>query len=295
MKVKKNQVLVRCSRCKKGYFKYVGHVKENIKLGHNFFCSHECMSNFHKTGKWLECENQLCKKKFYRPSNDILEHNYCSRSCAVKVNNLRYPKWPKRYCVECGAEFKNRDSEYCSLKCGYMQNGKRTLKYTKEEPINLIRKYFKKNNRVPARRNLPLLASCTRYYFGSWNNAVIATGLTPNRSHDHRMYRRIMTKANDGHMCDSVSEAIIDDWLTKNKIPHKRDIPYPDTNHKADWAVKDNIFIEYFGLAKDSPRYDRSIRKKKKLCEKFRIKLIEIYPQDLYPDISLDSKLKALL
>lgn len=286
---------VRCTTCKKSFSKDIGHINENLKLGHNFYCSKICESKRKNKQKFLICENPNCDKSFLRMPNDILEHNYCSRSCAAKVNNLRYPKWPKRYCTECGTEFKNRDSEYCSLKCGYMQNGKKTLKYAKEEPINLIRKYFKKNNRVPARRDLPLLASCTRYYFDSWNNAIIAAGLTPNRSHDHRMYRRIITKANDGHLCDSVSEALIDNWLTKNKILHERNTPYPNTNHKADWGIKgDKIFVEYFGLAKDSPRYDRSIRKKKKLCQKFKIKLIEIYPRDLYPKISLENKLKTL-
>ncbi len=157
----------------------------------------------------------------------------------------------------------------------------------------MIKEFYQKYRRVPAKRDILELIHRAPHLFGSWNKAVTAAGLTPNRSHDNRMYKRIMTKARDGHLCDSVSEALIDNWLSKNKISHERDVSYPNTNHKADWAVKD-IFIEYFGLAKDSPRYDRSIRKKKKLCEKFNIKLIEIYPNDLYPNINLDNKLKFL-
>ena len=89
---------------------------------------------------------------------------------------------------------------------------------------------------------------------------------------------------------------MIDNWLSKNRISHERDVSYPASSHKADWGVKNNrIFIEYFGLAKDSPRYDRSIEVKQKLSRKFSIELIEIYPSDLYPKFSLDEKLKILL
>ncbi|MBI4160274.1 hypothetical protein HY504_03845 [Candidatus Wolfebacteria bacterium] len=131
--------------------------------------------------------------------------------------------------------------------------------------------------------------------FGSWNNAIIAAGLQPNRSHSQRMYKRILTKALDGHYCDSISELLIDNWLYKNKILHERDVHYPKTHHKADWAVSigsRKIFVEYFGLANDSPRYDRSIKEKKKLCHKNKISLISIYPKDLYPKTFFEDNLK---
>lgn len=84
----------------------------------------------------------------------------------------------------------------------------------------------------------------------------------------------------------------IDNWLFKNNISHERDILYPDTNHKTDWAIKNkNIFIEYFGLANDSPRYDQTIQIKKDLCKKHKIKLLDIYAKDLYPVNNLDKRL----
>ncbi len=98
----------------------------------------------------------------------------------------------------------------------------------------------------------------------------------------------------DGHICDSVSEALIDNWLHKNGIAHTRNAKYPRTKHLADWKIGDDTFIEYFGLANDSHRYDRVIKEKKKLCEKNGIRLVEIYPSDLYPKVSLDNKLKGL-
>ncbi len=80
------------------------------------------------------------------------------------------------------------------------------------------------------------------------------------------MYKRICAKAADGHLCDSVSELLIDNWLYENKIPHERDAHYPGTHHKSDWAImieEQKTFVEYFGLANDSPRYDRAIEEKK--------------------------------
>ena len=141
-------------------------------------------------------------------------------------------------------------------------------KYTRQKLINAIRQKVEGLQRIPTRREMKESKTCQKI-FGSWNNAIIAAGFKPNRSHSQRMYKRTITKASDGHPCDSISEAIIDNWLAKNNIFHKRDICYPTTNHKADWEISignKKIFIEYFGLANDSPRYDRSIKEKKKLC-----------------------------
>jgi len=255
------------------------------------------MSKFKKTGKWLICENEHCSNKFYRVKHAILEHNFCSQSCAAIVNNHRYPKWPKRYCAICKKEFKNRDSEYCSTKCGYLstsnyRNGK--SKYTREQIILVIRNFYQQHKRVPAKREVLGIVGCATHKFGSWTATIAAAGLEPHRSHDHRMYRRMKTKARDGHVCDSISEVVIDNWLAKHNISHTRNAKYPTTNHQADWAIKDStVFVEYFGLAKDSPRYDKEIKRKQNLCRKNKIKLVEIYPSDLYLTISLDVKLAS--
>jgi hypothetical protein len=103
-----------------------------------------------------------------------------------------------------------------------------------------------------------------------------------------------MTKAKDGHVCDSVSEALIDNWLFDHEIPHERNAKYPETKHRADWKIQNGDFVEYFGLAKDSPRYDRSVGQKQKLCRQHNINLVSLYPSDLYPKIVLDNKLGFL-
>ncbi len=160
--------------------------------------------------------------------------------------------------------------------------------------ISLIKSYSDKNYRVPAKRDVAEISHKAINLFGSWNEAVLASGLNPNRSHDNRMYRRSLGKALDGHNCDSASEILIDNWLSQNKIAHKRNVKYPNTNHIADWQIGSAVFVEYFGLAKDSPRYDRVIKEKISLCRKNNIKLVAIYPSDLYPKITLENKLSGL-
>lgn len=285
-----------CSVCSKEFLKPLYHINQNLKLGHNFYCSKKCLSQYSKRGRILNCENPVCNEEFYRAPKDVMPHNFCSSSCAATVNNQRYPKWPKRYCAICKKEFKNRESKYCSSKCGWTAFKKhREPKYNSTELQAIIKTLAKELGRCPSRRELGNMSHMAIREFGSWNNAVLASRLEPHRSDDNRMYRRTRTKARDGHVCDSVSEALVDNWLHKNKIKHSRNTKYPTTNHKADWSIKGGkIFIEYFGLAKDSPRYDREIKLKKRLCKKNGIKLVEIYPKDLYPTNLLDKTLHKL-
>lgn len=288
-----------CHNCAKQFWKDKGHVNENFKLGHGFYCSRKCLTKHKTLGKILSCENPKCNNKFYRAPKDMSVHNYCSSSCATIINNLRYPKWPKRYCAACGKEFKNRASKYCSSKCGwsalYNNRGHIATKYIPEEIQKAIKQLAKQLGRSPSRRELGNMSYAAIRSFGSWNKAMETADLVPHRSHDHQMYRRTRTKALDGHVCDSISEALIDNWLTQNNIPHTRDTHYPTTNHRADWSIKNGkVFVEYFGLAKDSPRYDRAVKEKQKICKKNHIRLIEVYPSDLYPKMSLDGKLALL-
>lgn len=279
-----------CYFCHKQFLTKKAYFIFNKKVGYHSFCSKKCQYKSQLRGRILTCENFACNKKFYRAPNNILSSNYCSRSCAATINNQKYPKWPIKYCKKCQKPFRREGSSYCSIKCGKLGR----FKYTKEEIIKAVQDHHKNTGRVPAKREISDVSEKATHIFGSWNNTIIAAGLTPNRSHDNRMYRRLCGKAADGHKCDSVSEILIDNWFHKNKIKHLRYIPYPDTNHIADWSLNNGeIFVEYFGLANDNPRYAHAIREKKTLCKNNKIKLISIYPSDLYPKIKIANKFKS--
>lgn len=286
---------VRCKKCNKIFYRPNSRFNEAVKFGWNQYCSKKCEYEHRTTKKILDCEN--CGKKFERSQNDVSTHNYCSHSCAAIINNKRYdhrrmlPTF--KACEQCGREYRKstNNKKFCSRICRYKAIG-----YDKEKLIKIIKKTAKKLKRVPARREFwgGVDKACVRL-FGSWNKAVFTAGFTPNRSHNDRMYKRVATRAIDGHLCDSISELLIDNWLYKNKIPHERNACYPSTNHKADWKIfykEKQIFVEYFGLANDSPRYDRCIKEKLELCNKNNISLIAIYPKDLYPKNFLEDNLK---
>lgn len=60
------------------------------------------------------------------------------------------------------------------------------------------------------------------------------------------MYKRRICIARDGHICNSVSELIIDNWLHKHNITHQKEAPYPKGKFVADWAIATNTLVEYF-------------------------------------------------
>ncbi len=287
-----SKVKVGCYFCRKQFLTKRAYFIFNKEAGYNSFCSQKCQYKSRLRGKTLYCGNSGCNKNFYRTPSSISTFNYCSKPCAAIINNQKYPKWPIKYCKKCFEPFRREGSPYCSAECGKLGR----FKYTKNEIINTVKKYYREYSRTPAKRELPEIFHKAIHMFGSWNNTILEAGLTPHRSHDSRMYKRSKTKALDGHLCDSVSEAIIDNWLHKNDIVHARNTSYPNTNHLADWSINNaKTFIEYFGLAKDSPRYDRAIKEKMKICQKNNIKLVSIYPRHLYPKNSLDKYLSKLL
>jgi hypothetical protein len=290
---------VKCAFCGKEFFRRKEQFNEAKKFGWKQYCSPECLSKSRTKKQMLVCEN--CGKRFSRVLNAISLHNYCSRSCAAKVNNKKYPKRQAklRICIKCGTKFRKNTNniKYCSLSCR-----RKAEQRIPEELIKIIKETAKKLKRAPAKREINTIQDSCRRIFGSWNNAILAAGLQPNRLDSQRMYKRTSTVALDGHFCDSISEFLIDNWLYKNKILHERNAHYPKTHHKADWAIiieKQKIFVEYFGLANDSPRYDRAIKEKRKLCHKNKIPLIAIYPRDIYPkeflEKSLQNKFKKIL
>lgn len=263
---------IACSYCKKDFLKDKRHINENLKLGNNCYCSSKCQYLFKNKQIELECENSACVNKFKRAPNDISLHNYCSRSCAVAINNAKFPKRAAiirkcKYCEE--RMFKYRI--YCSVKCKAKD---KTI--SEKEIIEQIVDFFIKYRRIPLKREFHHY-SAARKRFGNWNNAIISAGFKPNPVlfAEHQI-------ANDGHSCDSIAEKLIDDYLHEKGILHERNIPYPEGEYSADFKIDDK-WVEYFGLTGEHKRYDELRAIKQKLVRKYKISLIEIYPKDLYP------------
>ncbi|HIG94460.1 MAG: hypothetical protein QT05_C0025G0004 [archaeon GW2011_AR13] len=131
--------------------------------------------------------------------------------------------------------------------------------------------------------------------FGNWLRVLILAGVL--EGYVRKTARGTFCIAEDGHLCLSMKEKAIDDWLSKNSFNHEKEPKYPrdeefnpNQNMRGDWKVE-NYYIEYFGLA-GSEDYDKKSEIKRKLCSKYKINLIEIHEKDIS---NLDKKLKVLL
>ena len=206
------------------------------------------------------------------------DKTYCSRSCAVSINNSKFPKRPavRKICSFCGKKFISR-KKYCSTEC--KNEGQAT---SKEVIIEKIKNFYAETGRIPLKREFGQ-AKAARERFGSWNNAIKVAGFLPNPVMFARKHF-----ANDGHKCDSLAEKIIDDWLYERKTMHQRSIPYPENKElTADFVIGD-YWIEFFGLYGEHKKYDKLREKKLTIVKERRLKFIEIFPKHLFPKNTLD-------
>jgi len=189
-----------------------------------------------------------------------------------------------------------------TLSCGHNPNTLKNLKlgrtdkairksaearriYSKEKLIKKIKEFVQKEGRIPIKNEFINDSSYPdyvtyRHYFGTWNNAIKAAGYKPNE----QWFTSGDLFAKDGHKCNSISEIIIDDWLFENHIPHIREYLYPERRYRCDFVIG-NTFIEFFGLSNASivnPNYTEIIKRKREICKKFNISLVELYEKDLY-------------
>lgn len=119
---------------------------------------------------------------------------------------------------------------------------------------------------------------------GSWFRGLVQTGALPEGVQSTA--RGVRCLADDGHVCHSLDEQRIDNWLFAMKLPHEREPHYPphptlnaSGTRRADWKVKDT-FIEYFGLVGDAD-YERKMDEKLMLSTQLGIDMIAIYPSDI--------------
>ena len=94
--------------------------------------------------------------------------------------------------------------------------------------------------------------------------------------------------ATDGHVCYSLGERTIDEFLTAKGIAHEREPAYPIGGFRGDFLIGDTI-VEYFGLAGD-PAYDEKTRQKRLICAEAGVSLIELYADDLVDEDRLESE-----
>jgi hypothetical protein len=127
--------------------------------------------------------------------------------------------------------------------------------------------------------------------FGSWLEALIEAGILEDGT--RRTSRGTQCLAKDGHLCLSLGEKTIDDFLYDHGVSHEKEPKYPEGNYRADFLVN-GVFVEYFGL-KGDPEYDAKTRMKQSICRKHGIRLISVYPSELVSVKRLGRKLAEVI
>jgi hypothetical protein len=124
---------------------------------------------------------------------------------------------------------------------------------------------------------------------GSFFASLVYAGVLPEGT--KRLKIGTMVLAQDGHLCYSIIEKQIDDFLFNNNINHKKETKYPNSDLRCDWEIVHNnrrYFVEYFGLM-NIKEYARKAENKKLLAKENDIILIE-----LYPDTKWENKIKEI-
>lgn len=130
--------------------------------------------------------------------------------------------------------------------------------------------------------------------FGSFLAALIRSGILPEGS--RKLAIGTMVLADDGHVCLSIPEKEIDDYLHSLGIEHKKEVRYPNSSFRCDWEIitlgSERVFVEYFGLISHDAYREKTDRKIA-LAQESGIRLIGIYPTDDWKG-RLDSELRKL-
>jgi len=301
--------IVKCDQCGKGFEKKNREINWARKCGYKIFCSGECRKKSQVKTEMRKCLACGCDISIMPSQIRRSETGkfYCGSSCAARMRNLGRHKTEEEkqkisqslfgksrdggnsriesICVVCGKKFSHliaEDRQACSISCGQILRFG-SLPFTKEEVIYKIKDAADKLGRTPTSKEVvSKLTGAAQKFFGTWNKAIGDCGLDANTE----WMRKIRVLCRDGHMADSLSERIVDDWLSEKGIEHERCKTYPkEFRLNCDfYLVRYNVWLEYFGLAGEHKHYDETVERKKKLARGLGLKLVYLLPSDLYPD-----------
>ena len=132
-------------------------------------------------------------------------------------------------------------------------------------------------------RRLLLRIAITRRQL-PWTRILVDAGLADNGI---CLSRGTVLKAVDGHICLSMQEKAVDDFLHQHGIDHAREPLYPfdkqlnpNTRRRADWLLSDGTFVEMWGMP-DDPAYAKKMCEKTELAERHQLQLIGLTFKDI--------------
>ena len=307
MGTKKRSVF--CTYCGNSFLRRTSQVNEAKKQGWKTFCSLKCQKAYRTKRKRMRCIT--CSKPISVQNSvfikSISKKFFCSHSCAAKhsnigrkhkrstknkikqtlrrINNIEGLLSKNKSCPVCNKKFYSGIKTCCSVRCSQILRVG-LLPMNKKELIEYIKQYFVVEQTAPSSKRVKhRVVKAAIKYFGSWNKCMQALKIPPNV----QWIRKNKIICEDGHVAESISEKIIDNWLTRKRIKHERFKPYPEGRFLCDFYLPDMcLWLEFFGLAGQNKEYDKKILHKRMLAKKHGLVLAEVYPKDLYPVFNME-------
>lgn len=117
-----------------------------------------------------------------------------------------------------------------------------------------------------------------------WTHILEQSGIAPEGL---RTGRGTLIRARDGHLCLSLRERAVCDFLHQHDIDHDREPLYPtdellnpNGRRRADWILADGTLVEMWGMPND-PVYAAKMVEKRQLAQRHRIRLVELTDAEL--------------
>ena len=130
--------------------------------------------------------------------------------------------------------------------------------------------------------------------FGSWAHLLEAGNLLEQRQRGHGGHQSI---GSDGHLCLSMGERAICEYLTRKGLSHEKEPNYPFDDKlnpnglfRGDFRVG-QVIVEFAGMMSDQ-KYAEKMDQKRRLADKFEIPWVKIESSDLE---NLDSMLTSII
>jgi hypothetical protein len=236
-------------------------------------------------------ETRLCE--LCRHSFGLEGHTFTYASSGAKFVDLLYPNLFAQVCPRC-FEGAFRDYRRGGRKAHLARLYELFLLTGKVPTQDFDSLFYSCRDHDSILRLIELLkrARTPRGYaeeFDSFFGALVASGILPVGS--KKMMIGTMVLAKDGHVCLSIPEKEIDDFLCDHSLAHDKEVRYPDCNFRCDWEVfagrERRMFIEYFGLM-GNPDYAQRAHEKIALAERVGIELVPLYPDTNWVTILSD-------
>lgn len=224
---------------------------------------------------------------------DPFPYRHCPL-CLTITNPNRMPgtfilqqAYPPRWCLRCtGVTHRVPTQKQAVAALQYFVNASGFVPFSYSEVFRIPPgiQGSKADKIAAGRMSIPFPAMVNRIGLGPWNSYLEHSGLLG----DHvPTARGVQSRALDGHWTLSLLERSIDDFMTRNRIEHTHEPPWPRDpvynprgRLRADWQLADGTLVEAAGMMANK-KYASTISTKRKLASRLDINLIVITPADL--------------